>query len=83
MCAHPQARSLNISSFPLHYIGESYRISHKLSCLEDANTSSYQLFVMRRPSLRFRFVSDRNHTPLLGAFSQVCKPENVSRSFNH
>jgi hypothetical protein len=45
--------------------------------------SSSQLSVRRRPSLRSNSVSDSNHTPLSGAFSQVCKLENVSHSCNH
>jgi hypothetical protein len=45
--------------------------------------SSSQLSVRRRPSLRSSSVSDRNHTPLSGAFSQVCKLENVSHSCNY
>jgi hypothetical protein len=45
--------------------------------------NSSQLPVRRKPSLRFCSVSDRNHTPLSGALSQVCKLENVSRNYNH
>jgi hypothetical protein len=45
--------------------------------------SSSQLSVRRRPSLRSSSVSDRNHTPVSRAFSQVCKLENVSHSCNH
>jgi hypothetical protein len=39
--------------------------------------SSSQLSEWRRPSLRSSSVSDRNHTPSSGAFSQVCKLENI------
>ena len=45
--------------------------------------SSSQLSEWRRSSLHSNFVSGRNHVPFLGAFSQVCKLENVSRSCNH
>ena len=45
--------------------------------------SSSQLFVRRRPSLRSSSVSDRNHTPISGALSQVCVLEDVSRNCNH
>jgi hypothetical protein len=44
---------------------------------------SSQLFEWRRSSLRSNSVSDRNHVPFLGAFSQVCKLEKVSHSCNH
>ena len=43
---------------------------------------SSQLSEWRRSSLRSSFVSDRNHTPFSGAFSQVCKLEKVSHSCN-
>jgi hypothetical protein len=45
--------------------------------------SSSQLSVKRRPSLHSSSISDVNHTPLLGALSQVCVLENVSHSCNH
>jgi hypothetical protein len=45
--------------------------------------SSSQLSIRRRPSLHSSSVSDKNHTPLLGDFSQVCKLENVSCRCNH
>ena len=45
--------------------------------------SSFQLSIRRRPSLRSSSVSDRDHTPLSEAFSQVCKLGNVSHSCNH
>jgi hypothetical protein len=126
-CARPQARPLNISSFPLHYTRESSGVHHQLAtqrrlihhfhlCLMTMHPtlweftrspcaqpqarptlqisflialhmriiwSSSQLSVRRRPSLRSNSVSDRNHTPLLGALSQVCVVENVSHSYNH
>jgi hypothetical protein len=44
---------------------------------------SSQISVRRRPSLRSISVLDRNHTPILGALSQVCVLEDVSRSCNH
>jgi hypothetical protein len=44
--------------------------------------SSSQLSERRRSSLRSSSVSDRNHTPFLGAFSQVWKLEKVSHSCN-
>jgi hypothetical protein len=44
--------------------------------------SSSQLSEWRRSSLRSNFVSDRNHTPFSGAFSQVCNLEKVSHSCN-
>jgi hypothetical protein len=44
--------------------------------------SSSQLSEWRRSSLRSSFVSVRNHVPLLGAFSQVCKLEKDSHSYN-
>jgi hypothetical protein len=44
--------------------------------------SSSQLSVWRRSSLRSSSVPDRNHTPSSGAFSQVCKLENISHNCN-
>jgi hypothetical protein len=44
--------------------------------------SSSQLSEWRRSSLRSSFVSNRNHVPFSGAFSQVCKLEKVSHSCN-
>jgi hypothetical protein len=44
--------------------------------------SSSQLSKWRRSSLRFNFVSGRNHVPFLGAFSQVCKLDKDSHSCN-
>jgi hypothetical protein len=44
--------------------------------------SSSQLSKWKRSSLRSNSVSDRNHVPFLGAFSQVCKLEKVSHSCN-
>jgi hypothetical protein len=44
--------------------------------------SSSQLFEWRRSSLHSSSVSDRNHTPFSGAFSQVCKLENISHGCN-
>jgi hypothetical protein len=41
-----------------------------------------QLSIRRRLSLHSSSVSDRNHTPLSGALSQVFVLENVSRSCN-
>jgi hypothetical protein len=69
-CAQPQARpTLHISFLT---------VLHKRIIW-----SSSQLSVRRKPSLRSNSVSNRNHTPLSGAFSQVCKLENVSHSCNH
>jgi hypothetical protein len=45
--------------------------------------SSSQLFVRRRLAQCSSSVSDRNHTPISGALSQVCVLEDVSRSCNH
>jgi hypothetical protein len=53
------------------------RLSHKINIW-----SSSQLSEWRRSSLRFSFVSDRNHTPFSGDFSQVCKLENISHGCN-
>jgi hypothetical protein len=53
------------------------RLSHRIIIW-----SSSQLSEWRRSSLRSSSVSDRNHTPFLGAFSQVCKLEKVSHSCN-
>ena len=44
--------------------------------------SSSQLSEWRRSSLHSRSVSNRNHVPLLGDFSQFCKMEKVSHSCN-
>jgi hypothetical protein len=44
--------------------------------------SSSQLSEWRRSSLRSSSVLDRNHTPFLGDFSQVCKLENISHGYN-
>jgi hypothetical protein len=53
------------------------RLSHRIIIW-----NSSQLSKWRRSSLRFSSVSDRNHVPFLGAFSQVCKLEKVSHSCN-
>jgi hypothetical protein len=45
--------------------------------------SSSQLSLRRRLSLRSSSVSNKNHTPISRALSQVCVLENVSRSCNH
>jgi hypothetical protein len=45
--------------------------------------SSSRLSVSRRPAQRSSSVSDRNHTPISGALSQVCVLEDVSRTCNH
>jgi hypothetical protein len=45
--------------------------------------SSSQLSLRRRPSLRSSSVSDRNHTPISEALSQVCVLEDVSCNCNH
>jgi hypothetical protein len=69
-CAQPKARPTLQIFFPI--------VLHmRIIC------SSSQLPVRRRPSPRSCSVSDRNHTPLSGDLSQVCKMENVSRSCNH
>jgi hypothetical protein len=44
--------------------------------------SSSQLSEWRSSSLHSSYVSDRNHVPFLGSFSQVCKVEKVSHSCN-
>jgi hypothetical protein len=44
--------------------------------------SSSQLSELRRSSLCSKSVSDRNHTPSLGDFSQVFKLENISHDCN-
>jgi hypothetical protein len=69
-CAQPQARP-------------TLQISFLTALHRRIIWSSSQLFVRRRPSLRSISVSDRNHTPLSGALSQVCVLENVSHSCNH
>jgi hypothetical protein len=69
-CAQPQARP-------------TLQISFLTALHRRIIWSSSQLSVRRRPSLRSISVSDRNHTPLSGALSQVCVLENVSRSCNH
>jgi hypothetical protein len=53
------------------------RLSHRIIIW-----SSSQLSEWRRSSLRSSSVSDRNHTPSSGAFSQVCKLENISHGCN-
>jgi hypothetical protein len=45
--------------------------------------SSSQISIRRRPSLCSSSISDRNHTPISGALSQVCVLEYVSRNCNH
>jgi hypothetical protein len=66
-CDQPQARPTLQISF--------------LTALHRRNIwSSSQLSVRRRPSLRSSSVSDRNHTPLSGALSQVYVLENVSHT---
>jgi hypothetical protein len=69
-CAQPQARP-------------TLQISFLTALHRRIIWSSSQLSVRRRPSLCSNSVSDRNHTPLSGDFSQVCKMENVSHSCNH
>jgi hypothetical protein len=69
-CAQPQARP-------------TLQISFLTALHRRIIWSSSQLSVRRRPSLRSSSVSDRNHTPLSGALSQVCVLENVSHSCNH
>jgi hypothetical protein len=58
-CAQPQARP-------------TLQISFLTALHRRIIWSSSQLSVRRRPSLRSNSVSDRNHTPLSGALSQVC-----------
>jgi hypothetical protein len=69
-CAQPQARPTLQISF--------LTVLHRRIIW-----SSSQLSVRRRPSLRSNSVSDRNHTPLSGALSQVCVLENVSCNHQH
>jgi hypothetical protein len=69
-CAQPQARP-------------TQQISFLTALHRRIIWSSSQLSVRRRPSLRSSSVSDRNHTPISGALSQVCVLEDVSRSCNH
>jgi hypothetical protein len=69
-CAQPQARP-------------TLQISFLTALHRRIIWSSSQLFVRRRPSLCSSSVSDRNHTPLSGALSQVCVLKNVSLSCNH
>jgi hypothetical protein len=69
-CAQPQARP-------------TQQISFLTALHRRIIWSSYQLSVRRRPSLRSIFVSDRNHTPISGALSQVYVLEDVSRNCNH
>jgi hypothetical protein len=69
-CAQPQARPTQQISF--------LTVLHRRIIW-----SSSQLSVRRRPSLHSSSVSDRNHTPISGALSQVCVLEDVSRNCNH
>jgi hypothetical protein len=69
-CAQPQARP-------------TLQISFLIALHRRIIWISYQIHVKRRPYLHSFSVSYRNHTPLSGAFSQVCKLENVSHSCNH
>jgi len=69
-CAQPQAHPTLHISFLTTLHGKIIWIYSKL-------------YVSRMPSLCSNYVSDRNHTPLSGDFSQVCKLDNVSRSCNH
>jgi hypothetical protein len=69
-CAQPQARP-------------TLQISFLTALHRRIIWSSSQLSVRRRPSLCSNSISDRNHTPISGALSQVCVLENVSRSCNH
>jgi hypothetical protein len=69
-CAQPQARP-------------TLQISFLTTLHRRIIWSSSQLQVSRRPYLYSFSVSHRNHAPLSGYFSQVCKMENVSCSYNH
>jgi hypothetical protein len=53
------------------------RLSHRIIIW-----SSSQLSIWRRSSLRSSSISNRNHTPSSGDFSQVYKLENISHSCN-
>jgi hypothetical protein len=69
-CAQPQAR-------------RTLQISFLTALHRRIIWSFSQLFVRRRPSLHSSSVSDRNHTPLSGALSQVFILDIVSRNCNH
>ena len=68
-CAQPQARPTLQISF--------------LTMLQRRIIWSSSQFSVRRPSLHSSSISNKNHTSLSGAFSQVCKLGNVSHSCNH
>jgi hypothetical protein len=81
-CSHDDAPStLGFHTFTLCSTtctsNSADRLSHRIIIW-----SSSQLSEWRRSSLRSSSVSDRNHIPSLGAFSQVCKMDNISHSCN-
>jgi hypothetical protein len=82
LCSHDDApNTLGFHTFTLCSVtstsNSADRLSHRIIIC-----SSSQLSEWRRSSLRSSFVSDRNHVPFLGAFSQVCKLEKVSHNCN-
>jgi hypothetical protein len=81
-CSHDDApNTLGFHTFTLCLAtstsNSTDRLSHRIIIW-----SSSQLSEWRRSSLHSSSVSDRNHVPFLGAFSQVCKLEKVSHSCN-
>jgi hypothetical protein len=82
LCSHDDApNTLGFHTFTLcsatSMSNSTDRLSHRIIIW-----SSSQLSEWRRSSLHSISVSDRNHVPFLGAFSQVCKLEKVSHSCN-
>jgi hypothetical protein len=82
LCSHDDAPStLGFHTFTLSSAtgtsNSTNRLSHWIIIW-----SSSQLSEWRRSSLRSSSVSGRNHIPFLGAFSQVCKLEKDSHSYN-
>jgi hypothetical protein len=82
-CSHDNAPStLRFHTFTLcSTTSTSNSVDHLSHYITQENhLSSSQLSEWRRSYLHSSSVSDRNHTPFLGAFSRVCNLENVSHS---
>jgi hypothetical protein len=81
-CSHDDAP--NTLGFHTFTLCSTTSTSNSVDCLSHRRIiwSSSQLSEWRRSSLRSSSVSDMNHTPFSGAFSQVCKLEKVPHSCN-
>jgi hypothetical protein len=86
LCSHDDApNTLGFHTFTLCSTKGTSNSANLLShCITWENhLKFFSLYVRRIPYLCCNSVLYRNHTPLSGGFSQVCKLENVSHSCNH